>query len=138
MIATVQDALTELGITDPVEAVGQFFPRGHTGGMFIGGMSGSAVGDMLGGSVGDAIGFGLGSIAGAHTAGPAAGLPELMLVAVSATSVYGFAAKSRSKVTHLAFRMPREHLTATVHQRVNVRILELSHADSGSTIELEV
>jgi len=137
MIDTVQHALTELGVPDTIEAVGQFYPRGHTGGMFIGGMSGSTVGDMLGGSVGDAIGFGLGSIVGAHTAGPAAGLPEMMLIGVSATRVYGFGAKSRSHLTGLAFTLPREHLTAKIHQRVNVRILELVHGDSGSTIELE-
>lgn len=137
MIDTVQHALTELGVSDTIEAVGQFNPRGHTGGLFIGGLAGGTVGDMLGGSVGDAIGTGLGSIAGLHTAGPARGLPETMLIGLSAAKVYGFGAKSRSHLTGLAFTLPREHLTAKVHQRVNVRILELIHADSGSTIELE-
>jgi len=137
MIDTVQHALSELGVSDTIEAVGEFNPRGHTGGLFVGGLSGGAVGDMLGGSVGDAIGTGLGSIAGLHTAGPARGLPELMLIGVSASTVYGFGAKTRSKVTALAFTLPRDHLTAKVHQRVNVRILELTHAETGSTIELE-
>ena len=33
--------------------------------------------------------------------------------------------------------MPREGLEAKVHQRVNVRVLELIETDSGSRIELE-
>ena len=33
--------------------------------------------------------------------------------------------------------MPREGLQAKVHQRVNVRVLELIETDSGSRIELE-
>jgi hypothetical protein len=60
-----------------------------------------------------------------------------MLVGVSDTMVYGFGAKSRSKPTDLIFRLPREHLEVKVHQRVNVRVVELIHPESGSTVELE-
>lgn len=136
MIEVVQAATQALGIDDTIEAVGQFNPRGHSGGMFIGGLAGSSAGDVMGG-VGDAVGFGLGSIGGARAADRAQGLPREMLVGVSATKVYGFAAKSRSKPTDLIFALPREHLQVKVHQRVNVRVVELIHAESGSTIELE-
>ena len=37
----------------------------------------------------------------------------------------------------LVFRVPREGLEAKVHQRVNVRVLELIDTESGSRIELE-
>jgi hypothetical protein len=61
-----------------------------------------------------------------------------MLVGVTDSTVYGFAGRSRRQVpTDLAFEVPRAGLTARVHQRVNVRVLELIHDDSGSTIELE-
>jgi hypothetical protein len=137
MVAVVQDALSQLGVDDRIDSVGQFYPRGHTGGMFVGGLSGGAVGDAIGGGVGDAIGLGAGSIAGAHAADAASGLPGLMLVGVSATTVYGFGAKSRSKPTDLVFTLAREDLEVKVHQRVNVRILELIHTPSGSTVQLE-
>ena len=35
------------------------------------------------------------------------------------------------------FRLPRAPLTAEVHQRVNVRVLEFVDASSGSRLELE-
>lgn len=35
------------------------------------------------------------------------------------------------------FAVPREGLTAAVHQRVNVRVLELIQDESGARIELE-
>ena len=42
-----------------------------------------------------------------------------MLIGVSAGAVYGFAAPTRhSEPTALAFQLPRERLTATLHQRV--------------------
>jgi hypothetical protein len=71
-----------------VLAVGQFNPRGHSGGMFTGGLVGGTAGDLLGG-VGEVAGVGVGSLAG------------------------------------------------EVHQRVNVRVLELIDTASGSRIELE-
>jgi hypothetical protein len=52
--------------------------------------------------------------------------------------VYGFAGRSRSKEpTELVFQVPRERIEAKVHQRVNVRILELIDESTGSRIELE-
>ena len=55
-----------------------------------------------------------------------------------ATTVYGFAAPTRpSEPTALVFQVPRAGLTIKVHQRVNVRVLELIENASGSRIELE-
>jgi hypothetical protein len=137
MVELVQGALAERGIDDELLAVGQFNPRGHTGGMFVGGLVGETAGDLLGGP-GGAAGLGVGSVAGMHAADARSGLPEAMLIGVSATMVYGFAAATRhSEPTALAFQLPRAGLTAKVHQRVNVRILELVDTASGSRIELE-
>jgi hypothetical protein len=56
-----------------------------------------------------------------------------MLVGVSDSTVYGFAGRSRRKEpTELVFKLPRAGLTAKVHQRVNVRVLELIEDASGS------
>jgi hypothetical protein len=61
-----------------------------------------------------------------------------VLVGVSATTVYGFAGRSRREApTVLAFRLPSAGLTAKVHPRANVRVLELIDAASVSRIELE-
>jgi hypothetical protein len=133
MVEAVTEALAARGIDDEVIAAGQFNPRGHTGGLFVGGLAG---GELPG--VGDAIGTAAGSVAGMHAADAASGLPDTMLVGVTATTVYGFAGRSRRQVpTALAFEVPRAALEANVHQRVNVRILELIDEASGSTIELE-
>ncbi|HXQ55276.1 MAG TPA: hypothetical protein VOA19_05635 [Actinomycetes bacterium] len=133
----VQEALAARGIDDEVVAVGEFNPRGHSGGMFAGGLAGDAAGGLLG-EAGSAAGLGVGSLAGMHSADARSGLPETMLVGVSATMVYGFAAPTRrSEPTALVFQVPRAGLTARVHQRVNVRVLELVDTDSGSRIELE-
>ena len=133
----VQEALAARGIDDGVVAVGEFNPRGHSGGMFAGGLAGDAAGGLLG-EAGSAAGLGVGSLAGMHSADARSGLPETMLVGVSATMVYGFAAPTRrSEPTALVFQVPRAGPTATVHQRVNVRVLELIDTDSGSRIELE-
>jgi hypothetical protein len=137
MTELVQGALAESGIKDEVLAAGQFNPRGATGGMFAGGLAGSAAGGLLG-EAGELAGLGAGSIAGRRAAGAASGLPENMLVGVTPTMVYGFAARSRrSEPTALVFQAPRAGLSVKVHQRVNVRVLELIHDDSGSRIELE-
>jgi hypothetical protein len=137
MVELVQDALRERGIDDQIVAVGQFNPRGHTGGMFVGGLLGGDAGGGLG-SLGESVGVGAGSIAGMRAADAASGLPASMLVGVSETAVYGFAAKTRhDEPTDLAFQVPREGLTAKVHQGVNVRVLELIDDESGSRIELE-
>jgi hypothetical protein len=137
MVEVIEDALRANGVDDTLIAAGQFFPRGHTGGVFVGGLAGGDIGDMVGGP-GGAIGFGAGLLAGGRAVDAASGLPSKMLVGVSASTVYGFAGASRRKEpTTLAFQVPRAGLTVKVHQRVNVRILELIHDDSGSRIELE-
>jgi hypothetical protein len=137
MVEAVAGALTARGIDEEVIAAGQFNPRGQTGGLFVGGLAGAEAGSELGG-VGDAVGMATGSLAGMRAADAASGLPETMLVAVTKTTVYGFAGRSRHAVpTELVFEVPRAGLSAKVHQRVNVRVLELIDDASGSAIELE-
>ena len=137
MLELVQDALAARGIDDRVVAVGQFEPRGHTGGLFVGGLLGGDAGGLLG-SVGEAVGTGAGALAGMRAADAGSGLPDQMLIGVSETTVYGFAAPTRhSEPKALAFQVPRAGVTAKVHQRVNVRVLELIDDASGSRIELE-
>ena len=137
MVELVQDALRERGIDDQIIAVGEFNPRGHTGGLFVGGLLGGDAGSGLG-SLAESVGVGAGSLAGMRAADASSGLPASMLVGVSETTVYGFAARTRrSEPTDLAFQAPREGLTAKVHPGVNVRVLELIDDASGSRIELE-
>lgn len=137
MIDIFRAALRDHGIDDEVTAVGEFYPRGHTGGGFAGGMIGGDVGDALGPLVGS-IGLAGGYVAGTTAADAATGLPAQMLVGTSATTVYGFAATSRhDEPSTLVFRVPREQLQVRVHQRVNVRVLELIDESTGSRIELE-
>jgi hypothetical protein len=137
LVELVQDALRERGIGDQIIAVGQFNPRGHSGGMFVGGLLGGDAGGGLG-SLGESVGVGAGSLAGMRAADASSGLPASMLVGVSETTVYGFAARTRhSEPTELAFQVPRSGVTAKVHPGVNVRVLELIDDESGSRIELE-
>jgi hypothetical protein len=137
MVELVQDALAAREVDDEIIAAGQFYPRGHSGALFLGGFTGGDTGKLAGG-LAESVGVGAGSLAGMHAADAASGLPAKMLVGVSATTVYGFAAATRrSEPTALAFQVPRERLTAKVHQRVNVRVLELVDDASGSRIELE-
>jgi len=137
MVELVEDALRARGIDDQVIAAGQFNPRGHSGGLFVGGLAGGDLGGALGG-VGEGVGLGAGSLAGMRAADAASGLPATMLIGVSDSTVYGFAARTRhDEPTELAFQLPRAGLTAKVHQRVNVRVLELIDDTSGSRIELE-
>lgn len=133
MVELVQGALREGGIEDEVVAAGQFNPRGHSGGLFVGGLACGDAGSRLGG-----VGTGAGSLAGMRAADAASGLPAKMLVGASASTVYGFAAPTRhDEPTALAFQVPRAGLTVKVHRRVNVRVLELIDEASGSRIELE-
>jgi hypothetical protein len=74
MVDVVQQALDRDGIDDRVEVVGEFNPRGHTGGLFAGG--------LLGDEVAGSIGGGVGSIAGMHAADRASGLPSNLLLGV--------------------------------------------------------
>jgi hypothetical protein len=137
MIGVVRAAMADQGIQDEVVAVGEFYPRGHTGGGFAGGMVGDTVGGVFG-SLGSSIGTVGGFLAGAEATDDASGLPSKMLVAVSPDAVYGFASASRDKEpTSLVFQVPRDGLQAKVHQRVNVRVLELIDEHSGEAIELE-
>lgn len=136
MIEAMDNALRMLGVSEKVEAVGQFQPRGHTGAMFAGGLVGDSLTDSLGG-LADSVGTVGGALAGAHLHDASSGLPDSMLVGVSTTHVYGFAAKGRRELGGLVFRVDRATLTVQVHQRFNVRILELVDAASGATIQLE-
>jgi hypothetical protein len=56
MVGAVQQALAARGVEDEVVATGQFNPRGHTGGLFVGGLAGDEAGGKLGG-VADAVGM---------------------------------------------------------------------------------
>jgi hypothetical protein len=133
----VQQALAREGIAEQVLAAGQFNPRGHTGSMFAGGLAGSEVGE-LGGSAGEAVGEIAGVAGGMRANAAASGMPQWMLVGVTDTAVYGFDGRSRSKEPGaLVFKAERAGLEVKVHQRVNVRVLELIHPESGSRIELE-
>ena len=136
MIAAMNAALQREGIDDRVDAVGQFLPRGTTGGMFAGGGVGGDVGGLLGPS-GDAVGTVGGALAGARGVAAARGLPPALLVGVSPRWVYGFAGRSRRREPQrLAFRPPRAGLSVSVKQRLNVRVLTLQASD-GSQIQLE-
>jgi len=137
MVRSVGEALRGLGVSDEVTAAGQFLPRGHTGSMFAGGMIGDSVGGGLGGATDSAATVG-GALAGARMHDAASGLPSSMLVGVTATHVYGFAAAHRSSPAGaLVFGVPRDRIDVKVHQRVNVRILELVDSSTGATIQLE-
>jgi hypothetical protein len=136
MIEMIETALGEMGIHDHIVAAGEFSPRGHTGSMFIGGLAGSEVGQVFGG-VGEAVGLAAGSIAGPELADTESGLPGTMIVGVSETTVYGFGGRRSHLTSELLFHLPRAGLTVEVHQRVNVRVLELVDEASGSRLELE-
>ena len=137
MLELVQNAMRARGVEDEVLAAGQFSPRGHTGSLFAGGLIGSGIGEGVS-ELGDAVGLAAGSIIGQRAADRASGLPATMLVGVTATTVYGLAASTRhSEPTELVFQVPRAGLSVKVHQRVNVRVLELIDDATGSRIELE-
>jgi hypothetical protein len=135
IVDVVNEALASAGIDDTVIAAGEFNPRGHSGAGFAGGLIGGDIGDAVGGPAG-AIGSAGGYLGGTRAHDAASGLPERMVVGVSETTVYGFAG-NRAHPKALAFRVPRAGLEAKVHQRVNVRVLELIETESGSRIELE-
>lgn len=137
MVHAAQEALKEQGVEDEVIAAGQFNPRGHSEGMMVGGMAGNSAGG-IGGAVGSAVGTFAGIGAGEAASSAATGLPTWMLVGVTDNAVYGWASASRSKTPeHLVFEVDRSDLEAKVHQRANVRVLELVHRSDGSAIELE-
>jgi hypothetical protein len=131
IVSVVNKALAAAQIEDTVIAAGEFNPRGHSGAGFAGGMIADSIG-----SPADSIATVGGYIAGTRAHDAASGLPERMVVGVSETTVYGFAG-NRAHPEDLVFRLPRGGLEAKVHQRVNVRVLELIESKSGSRIELE-
>jgi len=137
MVSLVQGALKDRGIDDEILAAGQFEPRGRSGSAFIGGLIGGTVGDEVGG-IGDAVGVVGGVMVGQHAHDAAGTLPAQMLVGVSESTVYGFAARTRrSEPSALVFQLPRSEIEVKVHARVNVRVLELIDTATGSRIELE-
>jgi hypothetical protein len=131
IVAAVNEALAAAEIEDTVIAAGEFNPRGHSGAGFAGGL----IGDSLG-TPADSVATVGGYMVGTRVHDAATGLPGRMVVGVSETTVYGFAG-NRAHPKALAFRVPREGLEAKVHRRINVRVLELIDAKSGSRIELE-
>ena len=135
IVEVVNEALASAGIKDTVIAAGEFNPRGHSGAGFAGGLIGGDMGDSIG-SLAGGIGTAAGYEAGTRSHDAASGLPERMVVGVSETTIYGFAG-NRAHPKALAFRVSREGVEAKVHQRVNVRVLELIETESGSRIELE-
>jgi hypothetical protein len=131
IVSTVNEALAAADIEDTVIAAGEFNPRGHSGAGFAGGLIGDSIGTPA-----DSVATVGGYMVGTRVHDAATGLPGRMVVGVSETMVYGFAG-NRAHPKALAFRVPREGLEAKVHQRINVRVLELIDAKSGSRIELE-
>ena len=140
MVDKVSDALARLGIQDEIVAAAMFFPRGHFGGAFGGGLIGGDLGDRMSGLAGG-LGAAGGALAGQQANDAVSGLPERMLVGVSATSVYGFGTRRERErdrePTELVFRLPRSELDVRVHQRVNVRVVELVDRSTGARVELE-
>jgi hypothetical protein len=121
MERAVQEALAREGVGDEVLAAGQFNPRGHTGSMFGGGLAGGSIGEV-GGSIGEAVCDVAGAAAGMRANEAASGMPQWMLVGVTADAVYGFEGRSRSKEPGaMVFKADRAGLEVKMHQRVNVR-----------------
>lgn len=128
--------VAELLDGEDVVAAGIFNPRGHSGAFFAGGFAGDSVGARLGDLAGD-IGSAGGAIAGARIHDAASGLPEWLVLAVTPTAVIGFDTDRRRRPTQALFRVSRANLDVKVHQRVNVRVLELVDRDTGDSVELE-
>ena len=103
----------------------------------VGGIAGSEVGGTLGGTFGDAVGLAAGFAAGGHAVDAASGMPAYLVVAVSDTRVYGLAGRRNHPSTDIVFQVPRADIEVEVHQRVNVRVLELIRRSTGERIELE-
>lgn len=140
LVERAQEGLKEAGVQDTVAAAGIFLPRGHFGGAFAGGLVGDSVGGALGGGMASSVGTGFGAMAGMKAVDEASGLPDRTIVAVSASKVYGFDTERGHGGRHptgLIFALDRGDLEAKVHQRVNVRVLELIHGPSGDAVELE-
>jgi hypothetical protein len=100
--------------------------------MFAGGLAGDSAGGTLG-TLAGSIGTAGGALAGARLHDAASGLPEWLVVAVTPTFVFGFDTDKRRRPTRVLFRLERNRLDTAVHQRVNVRILELTDRETGAT-----
>jgi hypothetical protein len=135
MESAVQEALEREGIDETVLVAGQFSPRGHSGSMVAGQMAGSSVGSLAG-AAGEVVGGAAGIAGGMEADAAARGLPEYMLVGVTDDAVYGFEGAMK-KAGRKAFQIPREGLEAKVHQRVDVKVLELINTETGESVELE-
>jgi hypothetical protein len=128
MVEMVQAALDQLAVDDRIVAAGEFEPRGHSGSAFVGGLVGGEAGSL---------GLAAGSVGAQRYADAESGLPASIIVGVSETTVYGFAGTRSHLRSGIVFRLDRAEVTAEVHQRVNVRVLELVDRASGSRLELE-
>ena len=132
-----QAVVTATGVSDELKAVGEFYPRGHIGGLFIGGLIGGAAGDAFG-SAGELVGDAAGAMIGMHAADKASGLPSRVFVAVSDSAIYLLDGEfePRAEPHQVIGALKRSDVTVKVHQRVNVRVVELLDAN-GSKVELE-
>jgi hypothetical protein len=139
MVKRAQEALEKAGVQDTITAAAVFLPRGHFAGAFAGGLVGGGIGDAVGSNLTGSVGTGFGAMAGMKAVDAAADVPARTMVAVSDSKVYGFDTEREygRHPTDLVFALDRSDLEAKVHQRVNVRVLELIHGPSGDAIELE-
>ncbi len=137
IVERAQRALEDAGVDDTLVAAGEFSPRGRTGASIVGGIAGSEAGSAIGGGFGDAVGLVAGYAAGGRAADAASGMPAYVVVAVSQTMVYGLAGRRNHPSDDIVFQIPRADIEVEVHQRVNVRVLELIHRSTGDRIELE-
>lgn len=140
LVQAATAAVARLGVDQQIVAAGMFQPRGHTGSAFVGGLAGADLGSDLGGSLAGTAGLLAGEHGAQHAHDAATGLPERMLVGVSASTVFGFEIHRghSDEPGRLVFTVDREGLETKIHQRVNVRVVELLHAATGSSVELEV
>jgi hypothetical protein len=136
LVDRVAGLLAEDDAREDVLAAGIFNPGGHTGAMFAGGFAGDSAGGTLG-ELGSSIGIAGGALAGARLHDAASGLPEWLVVAVTPNRVVGFDTDRRRRPTRIIFRLERARLDTRIHQRVNVRILELIDRDTGARVRLE-
>jgi phage tail tape-measure protein len=137
MMALVQQALDRDGIQDEVTAVGEFYPRGHTGGLFAGIMIGGDVGEAFGG-VGKAVGLAVGSLAGMEAADSAVRAPrEDARWDFRQGDLRPPVEVEEQGAEDLVFNMARDKTEVKVHKRLNVRVVELVDEASGARVELE-
>lgn len=137
IVEHAQQALADAGIEDDLVAAGEFSPRGRSGASMMGGLAGSDLGGAIGGGFGEALGMVGGFAAGGRAVDAASGMPAYLVVAVSATTIYGLAGRRNHPSHDVLFQIPKADVDVEVHQRVNVRVLELSHRSTGQKIELE-